>query len=131
MYQYSAQLLSWAQATDATLKAGTAHVRLSRGLPISVTARAELWSEVLSLVRLQAVAAHHAAAESHASPSSPRADALSPRSGRPFSPHVSSQALNLLVQQNIVSHVMDSKALELCIDVLLANTRAVHITVMH
>ena len=99
VYQLSSQLLASAQSVDGALARGAGHIRLPGTLPVAVTARAQLWHEVLALVALQ---------EQHQQD------------------RVASPVMSL---QDVAAHVLDSKVIELVVEVLLTNTRPINITV--
>ena len=108
MYQLASQLLASAQSVDDALARGAGHIRLPAILPMAVAARADLWHEVLALVAMQH---RQQAAEEQGTGGR---DGL--RTG-------------LATLQDVATHVLDSKIVELVVEVLLTNTRAINITV--
>jgi hypothetical protein len=108
VYQLASQLLASAQSVDDALARGAGHIRLPAILPMAVAARADLWHEVLALVALQH---RQQVAEEQGT------------GGR------DGMRTGLATLQDVATHVLDSKIVELVVEVLLTNTRAINITV--
>ncbi len=115
VYQFTAQLLASAQQTHDVLVADTAHIRLTGNLPPALASRRFLWSAILSMLRLQSGedSGEHIGSGTPGDAADVDGDVT-----RAFT-----------AGQQVMDHIVDSKVLTLCVEVLLSSSTPLHVTV--